>query len=137
MSSVVGFAGDLDATEMLYTSLLVQAQTALHATSGAVAAGARARSRSFRGAFLRAYAQRVGERLDEINSRAVADTEAVSGRSILPVLAARSEVVDSAVEALFGRLGRSRARRSFDSQGWQSGRAAADRARLHDRAVSG
>ena len=49
--------------------------------------GARARSRSFRTAFLTAYAHRVAERLAEINAYVVADVEAETGRSILPVLA--------------------------------------------------
>jgi hypothetical protein len=137
MSSVVGFAADLDATEMLYTSLLVQAQTALRAATTTASAGPRARTRAFRSSFLRAYAQRVAERLDEINDFVIAEAEAKTGQSILPVLAARSEVVDEAVGEMFTNLSRGHARRRFDAEGWACGRMAADRAQLNDRVLSG
>ena len=130
MSSVTGFAGDVAATEMLFTSLLVQAQTAMHATAAAAPAGTRARSRAFRSAFLFAYAERIGERLAEINADVIERTEVESNRSILPVLAARSSVVDAAVDEMYGDLTSSRARRGFDAAGWASGSDAADRARL-------
>ncbi len=131
MSSVVGFACDLDATQTLFTSLLVQAQVAMQAAATLAAPGTRARSRAFRSAFLMAYAHRVADRLDEINRYVVADAEATTGGSILPVLAARSAQVDAMVGELFGRLGRSRPRRGFDAAGWASGVMAADRARLN------
>ena len=128
MSTVIGYAGDIAATEVLFTSLLVQAQAAMHATAAAAPAGARARSRSFRSAFLTAYAHRIGARLAEINAGVIADADA--GRSILPVLAARSAAVDTAVDEMFGELSRSRARRGYDPAGWASGHLAADRAQL-------
>ena len=131
MSSVVGFANDLAAAEMLFTSLLVQAQVAMQAAATFAPPGARARSRSFRAAFLTAYAHRVAERLAEINAYVVADAEAETGDSILPVLAARSSVVDSEVAEMFGRLTSSAVRRGHDPAGWESGRTAADRARLN------
>ena len=46
---------DLAAVELLFTSLLVQAQTALMRAPGS--------SRSYRSSFLFAYAARIGERL--------------------------------------------------------------------------
>lgn len=131
MSSVVGFADDLDATETLFTSLLVQAQIAMQATASSAAPGTRTRSRFFRSAFLMAYAQRVAERLDEINTYVVAGAEAETGRSILPVLAARSSLVDATVGEMFGRLGTSAVRGGLDAAGWASGRMAADRAQLN------
>jgi hypothetical protein len=131
MSSVTGFAGDVAASEMLFTSLLVQAQTAMHTAAAAAPAGARARSRSFRSAFLFAYAHRIGERLAEINAGVIKRAEVESSRSILPVLAARSSVVDATVAEMFGPLSRSRGRRGYDADGWASGRGAADRARLN------
>jgi hypothetical protein len=131
MSSVVGFADDLDATETLFTSLLVQAQVAMHAAATSAPPGTRTRSRSFRSAFLMAYAQRVAERLAEINKYVVADAEAETGRSILPVLAARSSLVDATVGEMFGRLGTSAVRGGHDAAGWASGHMAADRAQLN------
>lgn len=131
MSSVVGFADDLDATETLFTSLLVQAQVAMQAAATSAAPGTRTRSRSFRSAFLMAYAQRVAERLAEINRYVVADAEAETGRSILPVLAARSSLVDATVGEMFGRLGTNAVRGGLDAAGWASGHMAADRAQLN------
>ena len=130
MSSIVGFASDLDAAETLYTSLLVQAQVAMQATASATPPGHHARSRGFRSAFIAAYAHRVGERLAEINRDVAASAETESGRSVLPVLAARSQVVEAALGEMFGRLGRARTSRSVDAAGWTGGRRAADRARL-------
>ena len=131
LSSVVGFADDIAATEILFTSLLVQAQAAMRAAAAASPAGARARSRAFRSSFLVAYAQRVGERLEAINARVVADVESETGTSIVPVMAARSAVVDNVFDEMFGRNLSSTARRSYDAAGLASGRLAADRARLN------
>jgi hypothetical protein len=130
MCSVVGFAADVAATEVLFTSLLVQAQTAMQAAAATAPPGARARSRSFRSAFLVAYADRIGERLAEINAAVVTDVEARAQRSILPVLAARSSAVDEAVDEMFGKLRASNVRGGLDPAGWASGRSAADNARL-------
>jgi hypothetical protein len=85
------------------------------------------------GSFLVAYAIRIGERLagvtEDAEGRAAAQTP---GRSLLPVLAARDQAVDDAVDAMFGdSLTRGRATRAADSEGWYSGRAAADLASLH------
>jgi len=131
MSSIVGFSNDVAATEMLFTSLLVQAQTAVRAAAASAPAGARARSRSFRAAFLVAYANRVAERLAEINATVVADVEAEATDSILPVLAARSSVVDDVVGEMFGELRETLVRGGHDAAGWMSGRMAADRAQLN------
>jgi hypothetical protein len=133
MSTVVGFAHDLEATETLYTSLLVQAQAAMHTTATSAPPGTATRSRSFRSASLMAYAHRVGERLAEINRYVVADAEAKTGCSILPVLAARSALIDATIGEIFGSLGTRSTRRSFDAAGWASGRMAADRAQLNRR----
>jgi hypothetical protein len=131
MASVVGFEADLHATETLFTSLLVQAQISMQAASSSAAPGTAARSRSFRSSFLLAYAYRVGERLAAINAHVVADAEAETGQSILPVLAARSSIVDATVSEIFPNLGTMRSRATVDPAGWASGRSAADRAKLN------
>lgn len=130
MASVIGFAADVAATEMLFTSLLIQAQTAMQGAAAAAPAGARARSRSFRSAFLIAYAHRIGERLAEINAHVITETEAETSRSILPVLAARSADIDSTIDEMFGSLRESMVTGGHDAAGWASGKLAADRARL-------
>ncbi|MFF4381824.1 DUF2786 domain-containing protein [Kitasatospora sp. NPDC001547] len=140
--TVVGFDGDLDGVELLYTSLLVQATHALNK------AGSRkdSRSKAFRQSFLVAYAARIRERLTAATERAT--SAAAAGRHLredgteeqllpderlLPALAARSEAVDEEVGRLFPKLVSQRVRVS-DGVGWAAGRAAADRAALHGRA---
>jgi hypothetical protein len=132
MSAVIGFDADLDAVELLFTSLLVQANSAMLRAGPKRDRYGRSRTRAFRQSFLVAYAVRIGERLagvaDEAERRAAA---AAPGRSLLPVLAARNEAVDEAVDAMFGdSLTFGRATRATDAEGWYSGRAAADLATL-------
>ncbi len=134
-ATVFGFAADLGAVELLFTSLLVQATAAmLHAGARRDAYG-RSRTRSFRSSFLAAYAQRIGERLqaaaDEVTNQAVAET---TGTNLLPVLAARNQAVDRAVEETFPELAEHRVAGGRNYEGWVSGRAAADLASLTPRA---
>jgi hypothetical protein len=147
--TVVGFPADLDVVELLFTSLLVQANTAMLRAGGKTDSHGRSRTRAFRQSFLVSYAIRIGERIAEatthVEQAAVAEQEAsaeqapaASGRStgtaLVPLLAARREEVDSAVDELFGdRLTHGRASRVTDAEGWASGRAAADMASLHNR----
>ena len=128
-STVVGFAGDVAATELLFTSLLVQAQTALQVASRA-SAGSSSSTRGFRSSFLSAYANRIAERLDEINANVMAEAESDAGCSLVPVLANRDAAVRAAVEAQFSNLTFKKHRGPSDAAGWTSGRLAADRARL-------
>lgn len=130
LTTVVGFEADLNSVELLYTSLLVQAQSALVATSRSAPPGARSRSRSFRSSFLRAYARRIGERLAEINAAVLSDATADLGPSLLPVLASRQSHIDAAVDELFPELTTSSRRVTFDPAGAASGRQAADLAQL-------
>src|SRR5258708_26039932 len=65
MSTVVGFPSDLDAVELLFTSLLVQANTAMLREGAKKDAYGRSRTRAFRQSFLVAYAYRIGVRLSE------------------------------------------------------------------------
>jgi len=130
MSSIIGFAPDVAAAEVLFTSLLVQSQVALRAESARAPAGSRPRSRSFRSSFLLAYAQRIAERLSDVNEHVAADAGAEHGASLLPVLAARDSVVDDSVADQFGELRSSPVRGASDAVGWARGRLAADRAQL-------
>ncbi len=122
LSVVVGTPSDLTAVEMLFTSLLVQAQIAL---------GQAPRStRSYRSSFLLSYSARIGERLREINDAVFAAAENEHGGSFLPVLRSQAEAVDEFIEQRFGKLRMSRMRGGDDPAGWASGRVAADKARL-------
>jgi hypothetical protein len=131
LSTVVGFASDVTSVEVLFTSLLVQAQTAMAEAARTAPPGARTRSRGYRSTFLRAYAHRVGERLAEINAGVLAEAEAEHGSALVPVLEARSEAVDRLAEELFPDLKTSRYRGNLDPAGWVGGRQAADMAKLN------
>jgi uncharacterized protein DUF2786 len=148
--TVIGFPADLDAVELLFTSLLVQADGAMLRAGAKKDAYGRSRTRAFRQSFLVSYAVRIGERLAEAAGQAereaVAEQEAArrqeaaqaGGRDLVPFLAARHQAVDDAVDAMFGdNLKRNRAVRVTDEEGWYSGRAAADLASLHNRAQVG
>jgi hypothetical protein len=135
MSTVVGFPADLDAVELLFTSLLVQANSAMLREGAKRDAYGRSRTRAFRQSFLISYTVRIGERLSEAAGNAEQAAAASSGRDLLPVLAARHEAVDDAVDAMFGDtlIHRGRSARATDAEGWHSGRLAADLATLHNR----
>jgi hypothetical protein len=140
--TVIGFPADLDAVELLFTSLLVQANTAMLRAGGKQDAYGRSRTRAFRTSFLVSYAIRIGERLSEAaghaEQEAVAEQRAAAGGSggtdLVPFLAARHQAVDDAVDEMFAdaKLTRGRAVRATDAEGWTSGRAAADLASLHN-----
>ncbi len=133
LSAVIGFAADLDAVELLFTSLLVQANTAMLRAGAKRDRYGQSRTRAFRQSFLVGYAIRIGERLAGVAEEAERQAAAgAPGRSLLPVLAARDQAVDAAVDAMFGdSLTHGRATRATDSEGWHSGRRAADIATLH------
>lgn len=65
MSTVVGFLADLDAIELLFTSLLVQASAAMLRAGAKRDAHGRSRTGAFRQSFLIAYATHIGERLSQ------------------------------------------------------------------------
>jgi Protein of unknown function (DUF2786) len=129
-STVVGFEADLAATDLLFTSLLVQAQTALSAEGRTARAGDRTRSRSFRSSFLVAFADRIGHRLADINQSVLRDIEPDAQRSALPVLAARRHEVDERVDAMFPALQTNSISAGWDGMGALRGRMAADAAQL-------
>jgi hypothetical protein len=131
-STVVGFPVDLDLTEVLYTSLLVQAT---RASAAATEHDRRLRSPSFRRAFLVSYAHRIGERLEQTRHDAAAEAEQQYGAGLVLVLADKQGAVDEAYDEMFPDVS-SRGSRSYNSFGWYAGRAAADRAHIsHGQAI--
>ncbi|MEU9174266.1 DUF2786 domain-containing protein [Streptomyces sp. NPDC048420] len=125
-STVVGFEGDLEAVELLYTSLLVQAQSAMAKAEGAQRAGGRKRTKTFRQSFLAAYAHRVGDRL-----RAAAEAPVTD--DLLPVLASREVAVTDRMDRMFPETTTTRLRGVSDEAGWTEGARAADRAQVGNR----
>ncbi|WP_329488153.1 DUF2786 domain-containing protein [Kitasatospora sp. NBC_01246] len=144
--TIIGFDGDLDGVELLYTSLLVQATHAMNKAGSRQHLDGASRTKAFRHSFLVAYAARIRERLTAATEQATSDAAAgrhlredgteeqlVPDERLLPALAARTEAVDQQVGRMFPKLVSQRVRVS-DGEGWVAGRAAADRAALHGRA---
>ncbi|MGH3898287.1 MAG: DUF2786 domain-containing protein [Pseudonocardiaceae bacterium] len=129
-TTVLGDEVDLEIVELLATSLLVQATRAMVSAGSQTTRTGRSRTRSYRQSFLIAYATRIGERLSAARDVGVA---AVSDPArLLPVLAAREQVVDELFESMFPES----VSRSFsvgNAAGWRAGRAAADLAVLDTR----
>jgi hypothetical protein len=125
-STVVGFEPDLEAVELLYTSLLVQATAAMTKAEAAQRAGGRKRTKTFRQSFLAAYAHRIGDRLASVAEDQVSATEG----ELLPVLAARDVAVADHLDRMFPETVTTRMRGVTDEAGWHEGAAAADRARV-------
>jgi hypothetical protein len=136
VATVFGFAGDLDATELLYTSLLVQATAAMLASRSPQNA-APSTVAAFRRAFLYAFANRIGQRLRAIAEAAVDDAAHSDSASLLPVLASREQAVDEALSAAFPNARAMRYSVS-DARGWRAGADAGDRATITtQRSVDG
>lgn len=134
MSSVLGHTDDLAVVELLFTSLLVQAQKSM-AESGKGQLGRRTRSASFRSSFLLAYADRIGERLEGANASAFADEH---GASALPVLRAREDAVEEMLQDRYAdTLVPGSVRGGYDPLGRVHGRQAADAARLDGGQLTG
>ncbi|MFG2722843.1 DUF2786 domain-containing protein [Streptomyces sp. NPDC048416] len=125
-STVVGFEGDLEAVELLHTSLLVQGTAAMAKAEAAQRAGGRKRTKTFRQSFLLAYAGRLGDLL----ASTARHVEEEFGGELLPVLATRAVAVAGRAEEMFPRTVATRVRGVSDESGWRDGRAAADRAHL-------
>ena len=125
-STVVGFEADLEAVELLYTSLLVQATTAMTKAETAQRAGGRKRTKTFRQSFLAAYAHRIGTRL-----AAAAETQLTD--DLLPVLASREVAVTAHTDHMFPETTTTRLRGVSDAAGWTEGAQAADRAQVGAR----
>ncbi|MGW1539047.1 DUF2786 domain-containing protein [Streptomyces sp. NPDC002309] len=146
-STVVGFAPDLEVAELLYTSLLVQATTAMTKAEAAQRAGGRRRTKTFRQSFLAAYAHRIGIRLasaaeetarqaaEEAAGEAAGQTdgEGPAAGGLLPVLASREAAVTEHAESMFPETTTTRLRGVTDAAGWREGSRAADRAEVRSR----
>ncbi|GAA1651465.1 DUF2786 domain-containing protein [Kribbella alba] len=130
--TIVGAELDLQLTELLSTSLLVQANRAMLAAGKHFGHRGESRTRSFRQSFLMAYAQRIGERLQATTEATRAAVPEQDANRLLPVLSKREEQV----EALFVRLFPAtvlRRTRVSNGAGWAAGLSAADLAQLEAR----
>jgi hypothetical protein len=126
-----GYDSDLLRVEILFTSLLLQAQTSLARTEPPPWESAAAYRRSWLAGFTAAVSRRLRDA--ESRAREAAEqsratrTEARSGRSVELVLVDRDRVVASAVDAEYPRLSTARSRQLSGSggrSGWQAGQRA-------------
>lgn len=129
--TLVGTPGDLEAVDLLTTSLLTQAEVAMRRHRGERAWDGTSSTKSFRRAFLLSFAVRIRERLREATAVAVA--ESADRDRLLPVLTRHASEVDRRVRELFPHLAKARRTTVSNPAGWAAGRAAADRAQLHQR----
>lgn len=130
--TVFGYPVDLEAVELLFTSLLVQATAAALAAGTHTDSWGRSRTRSFRSAFLLSFAVRIGERLAEAAADAVEEVVAQGDESaadLLPVLADRADAVRAERDLAFPQIRAARTTVS-NGQGWSAGRRAAETASL-------
>jgi hypothetical protein len=121
--TLVGFAVDLDVVEVLFTSLLLQASTAMLAASRQ-----HPRPKAFRRAFLLGYAETIGSRLAAVREETDAEAETTQTGTAL-VLASRSADVDAEFARRFPHL-RSLRMTTSSGGGLAAGRAAGARADL-------
>ncbi len=127
--TIVGADLDLQLTELLATSLLVQANRAMLASGKHYGIRGESRTRSFRQSFLMAYAQRIGERLQATAEKARAAVAEADQDRLLPVLSRREKQVDALFTKLFPETV-TRRTRITNGAGWHAGLTAADLAQL-------
>jgi hypothetical protein len=120
-----GFASDLDRTELLYTSLLVQASYGLAAAE----VPHWDQPAAFRRSWLVGFTRAVGARLHQAELRAAKNVDDRSGPSLALVLADRTDRVERRVEEVYPRL-RAAAPRRLVGSGLAGGYAAGQRADL-------
>ena len=123
-STLMGFAVDLQLTDVLFTSLLVQAT---HASTAATAHDKALRTPSFRRAFIVSFADRISERLESASRHVTEEASHEYGDAMLPVLAQREAAVEQAYTEAFPNAVVMKAKR-YNAYGWHAGREAADRA---------
>jgi hypothetical protein len=127
LCTIVGAPFDLDAVELMVTSLLVQVERAMLA-HGRVADGyGRSRTRSFRQSFMVSFATHIGERLRAATAETQDDVD--DQVSLLPAIVSHDEQVEALTDQMFPNLV-SRQTRISNAAGWAGGRAAAELAIL-------
>jgi hypothetical protein len=133
LATLVGPAGQLAHVELLFTSLLIQVQTALTADAATAPPGSHVRSRRYRSSFIAGFAQRIGERLRTVRDATVTDAHP----DALPVLAADRCATDELFDQLVGRTTTFRSSARYDVLGARAGASAAERAALRDAGLGG
>jgi hypothetical protein len=127
-----GHHADLQRAELLYTSLLLQATSALMRTRLPRGENLAAYRRSW----LAGFAQAVGRRLADAEQRAAREAEADRGSTVALVLADRDARVEARLQEEYPSLGQAR-RRTLSGRGAAAGWATGQRADLGGTRVPG
>lgn len=129
---LIGYETDVALTEMLYTSLLVQATRAVASPEVKANKPGYEHGTTFARAFLTAFAYRIGKRLQESSTEADAlwvPDDPTKSRSVALVLADRAKDVEDDVLRRYGKVRPARPVAGSSSWAGQfAGSAAADRA---------
>ena len=131
VANVVGVSTDLEAVELLYTSLHAQASVGMaklhRPTSGA--------TRQARRSFLLGFALQVGLMLAEERAAAEAQAGRALHDTLLPALRSRRSQIDDFIRAEFGRLTTRRRPGLTSADGWDEGIDAASQSDVGRRKV--
>lgn len=138
---VYGTEADIDATEAIWTSLLMQqahamapAEAEWKVTNDTRHHWYKESAKSFRQSFMLAYASRIAQRLAEAKTESVADYERETGTSTALVLRNKAQLVQDTFSDAHPNTRKSTAR-SSSASGASAGRAAANNANLGQRGV--
>lgn len=129
-TTLVGFESDLDATELLWTSLISQCTNEMLAVSYTPTSRPGGSTYSFRRNFLLAFTTRVVARLQEANARAQQRVQDTSGTSVALVLRDRAKIVADEFRVLFPNSRTVQTNATINWDGRSAGAAAGDRANL-------
>lgn len=129
---IVGFKADVEAVEMLVTSLLLQMEREMLRECPSF--GSPGESKSWRHAFMLGFSSKIHERLKEVKRAEKASME--NEASVALVLRDRSSEVSSAFKEKYPRVV-TRSVGSRNSGGYGSGQAAGGRANLARGSVNG
>ncbi|MHB1711170.1 MAG: DUF2786 domain-containing protein [Acidimicrobiales bacterium] len=132
----VGFPSDLDAVEVIFTSLLVQSTNEMLAqhyvakrwSDGTTSTGGSLGT--FRRNFLLGFSHRVAERLEEANRKAVQEVQETTGSSVELVLRDRRSLVAEKYAELFPNARTKTTRTTANPEAHQAGYVAGGRADL-------
>ena len=128
---VVGFPSDLDAVDLLFTSLLVQmVGECMNATPEWFE-----QIKQFRASFMMAFTDQVGQRLQEAVDMATAEAEVTTSSSVALVLVDRAGLVKDRFRKEFPGSQTQSVSRTRNQAGQDAGAAAGQRANIGQRSV--
>lgn len=138
MLYLIGYETDVELTEMLYTSLLVQATSALSSPEVQADKPTGVHGTKFARSFFMGFTDTIASRLRTSTSAAAADVPNVTGRSVALVLTDRRQSVEADVLRRYGQIRKARPVSPASSwDGRMAGVLAGNRADIRsDRRVS-